>query len=94
MDIYFFFIDSKTAKDGTKLGYAYASHKRSEWVKFDSDIVSIGDLGGNISKGIDNCVYQNKAYMVLKQYNSIDEKFCLFICVENDSGCETKTFED
>ena len=93
MKIYFFFIDAKTAKDGNKLGFAYANYKRSEWVEYDSDILSIGDLGGNINKGVDNYIYHNVAYTALKQYNNIDEDYALFICVENNSGCETKTAE-
>ena len=87
----FFFVDADTAKDPTKLGYSYAKLKESDWVDGPSDFN--GNITTGVSKGIDNVVYDGKAYQIYKLYFDVDNDQVIIICVESSLGCDTKTFE-
>lgn len=86
----FFLLDRNDAKDGTRIGYAYAKLNESKWISKDS-----GSLGAYLTvgfvKGCDHVVHDGKAYSIIKTYTDIDNDATLFICVESTVGCDNKT---
>lgn len=89
MNFKFFFISAELAKtDPTTIGYAYAKQHQSEWVSGSNDLN--GNLTSGSSKGIDNVIHDNKAYLISKLYFDIDSNSVLIICVESVFGCDTK----
>lgn len=89
MQYAFFFVSAEDAKDGTKLGYAYAKSKQSEWItKSDDykDMVSSGQVG------VAFVVHDGKAYNLYKKYIDVDSSKVIVICTESTYGSDTKVF--
>ena len=85
----FFFISADIAKlDPTAVGYAYAKQHESDWVDGPSGFN--GNITTGVSKGIDNMIYDGKAYAINKLYFDIDNNSVLVICVESVLGCDVK----
>lgn len=89
MDYKFFLLDKNDAKDGTRIGYAYAKANESKWITKDSstlrDYLTIGFV-----KGCDHIVYEDKVYSLMKTYTNIEDGYTLFIGVESIAGCDNK----
>lgn len=85
----FFLVSKEDAKDGTRIGYAYAVANKDKWVNVDSasirDYLTIGFV-----KGCDFVVSDGKVYSIMKTYTDLDDKSTVFICVESISGCDNK----
>jgi len=94
MNYKFFFISAELSKkDPTTVGYAYAKQHESDWVSGSSGLN--GNITTGVSKGIDNVIYDNKAYQINKLYFDISTDTVLVICVESVLGCDVKeTFND
>ena len=85
----FFFISAELAKkDPTTVGFAYAKLHESDWVTGPSDFNGIITVG--VNKGIDNVIYENKAYQINRVYFGVDNNTILVLCVESVLGCDIK----
>jgi len=85
----FFFISADIAKqDPTTIGYAYAKLHESDWV--DGPSAFDGNITTGVNKGIDNAIYDGKAYAISKVYFDVNEGMALVICVESVFGCDIK----
>ena len=89
MKCFFCLLSKEEAKDPTKIGYAYALTKKSEWIQNDD---TENYLTGAL-KGVDFIVHEGKVYMFLKRYVNLKESTQMVLCVESSYGCDTKTFE-
>lgn len=89
MQYNFFLVDKNDAKDGTRVGYAYAKLNEDKWVSVSSDqlkdYLTIGFV-----KGCDYVVYEDKVYAIMKSYTDLSNASTLFVCVESVVGCDNK----
>ena len=85
----FFLLNRDDAKDGTRIGYAYAKLKESEWISKNSDQLAAYLTVGFV-KGCDHVVHDGKAYAIMKTYTDLDNNATLFVCVESTVGCDNK----
>jgi hypothetical protein len=89
MQYAFCFISAEDAKDGTKLGYAYAKSKQSEWVVTNDECES---LVTQCPKGVGFIVHNNKAYFLHKRYLDVDSSKTIVLCIESTCGSDNKLF--
>lgn len=92
MASYFYCLLSKEeAEDPTKIGYAYAKTKESEWIQND-------DLGDFLSPGYnignDFIVYEDKVYFIKKTFCDISNSRYIFLGIESMNGCDIKVFNE
>lgn len=85
----FFLLNRDDAKDGTRIGYAYAKLNEDQWISKNSDALAAYLTIGFV-KGCDHVVHDGKAYSIMKTYTDLDDDFTLFICVESTVGCDNK----
>lgn len=89
MEYKFFLLSAKDAKDPGKMGWAYALHKKDEWVSNPEEVPFL-TVGYN--KGSDYIVVNDVAYMIYKSFTDITNDFILFFCIESEFGCDVKSF--
>ena len=85
----FFLLDRDDAKDGTRIGYAYAKLNEDKWISKNSDQLAAYLTIGFV-KGCDHIVSDGKVYSIMKSYTDLDNNATLFVCVESTVGCDNK----
>lgn len=87
MNYYFCLVNNTDKSTGVNVGRTYAYQHRSEWISIPGSDISQYLTTGYV-KGVDYVVYNNKAYMIMKSYLDLNEKFVVLVCTESISGCD------
>jgi len=87
----FCLLTADEAKDGRKIGYAYANKIKDRWISSSAsglkEFLTVGYV-----KGEDFVYKDGKAYKICKSYIDLDNNLILILCTEVTSGCETMEF--
>lgn len=86
---YYCLLTKEESEDPTKVGWAYALSKESEWVNGDP----MGDfLAPGYNIGNDFIVNENKVYFIKKTFTDITNQRYVYLGIESTNGCDTKVF--
>ena len=84
MKVKLLFLTAKEAKNGLNVGYAFIKANQSRLISCDL----AADFLTATTKGIHYFIYQDKSYMVMKQFFDVASNTLIALCTESVQGCD------
>ena len=91
MKYYACLIPKEDGKIGLNVGRYYTYQHRREWV--DASGIDTFLAAGYV-KGGDHFTYNNKAYIIMKSFIDLNEKFVVVVAIESTNGCDIDPVEE